>query len=284
MIETVEIWRITKSLVIVAVALYAGLCLIMWALQSRFVYFPKTELVCTPGDYGLSYETVHFIASDEVRLSGWFIQAKNSRGVILFCHGNGGNISHRMEAVRIFNRLRFEVLIFDYRGYGESGGNPNEGGTYLDVEAAWKHLVDERDVLPEDIVVFGKSLGGAVASYIAQTRLPSKLIVESSFTSIKDIGAEIYRYLPVKLLSRFEYNTLDYLRGVECPVLIVHSRDDDMIPFAHGRLLFEAANEPKRFLEIHGSHNEGFLTSSPDYVSGLSSFLSESGRANAQGS
>ncbi len=275
MIETAEIWRVSRNLIVVAIALYAGLSLIMRAFQDRLVYFPKTEFVSTPEEYGLSFETVFFSTSDGVRLSGWFIRAENSKGVILFCHGNGGNISHRIETIRIFNRLQFDVFIFDYRGYGQSRGKPNEKGTYLDIEAAWKYLVDESEILPEDIAVFGRSLGGAVAAYMAQTCLPRALIVESSFTSIKALGAEIYPYLPGKLLSTFEYNTLGYLRQVKSPVLIVHSRDDEMIPFAHSKRLFEASNEPKRFLEIYGSHNEGFLTSSPHYESGLESFLSE---------
>ena len=194
--------------------------------------------------------------------------------MVLFCHGNAGNMSHRLESIRVFHRLGLSTLIFDYRGYGQSEGKPTEQGTYLDAEAAWRYLVQRQEVDPAEVFVFGRSLGGAIAAWLARGHTPKALIMESTFTSVPDIAAHLYPYLPVRLLSRFHYNAVDYVRQVNCPVLIVHSRDDEMIPFSHGRRLFETANEPKEFLEIRGSHNEGFMTSADRYEEGLASFLS----------
>lgn len=175
----------------------------------------------------------------------------------------------------MFHRLRLDIFIFDYRGYGQSEGKPAEQGTYKDAEAAWRYLIEERQMNPNEVVVFGRSLGGAVASWLAQSYTPGALILESTFTSLRDIAATLYPYLPVRLLLRFEYDTAKYLGRVNCPVLIVHSRDDEIMPFSHGQRLFEMAKEPKTFLQITGTHNEGFITSGKRYEQGLNAFISE---------
>lgn len=269
-----RVWHMFWSVIPVFVGSYIGLVTILMVFQSHFIYFPEREITVTPAEIGLSYEAVCFEAADGVKLSGWFVPAERSRGVILFCHGNAGNISHRLESVQVFYRLGLSTFIFDYRGYGQSEGKLTEQGTYLDAEAAWRYLVQKQQVDPTEIIIFGRSLGGAIAAWLARDHPPKALIIESTFTSVRDIGAELYPYLPVRLLSRFDYNAMDYLRQVNCPVLIVHSRDDEIIPFSHGRRLFETANEPKEFLEITGTHNEGFMTSAKRYEDGLDSFIS----------
>ncbi len=270
-----KILRMSWSVVVILVGSFLCLALILTVFQSRLVYFPERAIAATPDLMGLSYEVVEFDASDGVKLSGWFVPAEDRRGVVLFFHGNAGNISHRLESIDVFHRLRLSVFIFDYRGYGQSEGRVTEKGTYLDAEAAWRYLLDERQVDPGEIYIFGRSLGGAVGSWLAQDHTPRALIVESTFTSIPDIAAQLYPFLPVRRLARFRYSAIDYVQQVSCPVLIVHSRDDEMIRFSHGRKLFEAANEPKQFLEIRGSHNEGFITSAKLYVDGLDSFISK---------
>lgn len=263
------------SIVRVLVGAYVGLAVVLMVFQSRFIYFPERGIYATPDEIGLSYEPVRFEASDGVELAGWFIPAEQSRGAVLFCHGNAGNISHRLESVQVFHRLGLDTFIFDYRGYGQSEGRITEKGTYLDAEAAWRYLVEDRQIDPTKIVVFGRSLGGTIAAWLAQDHTPKALIIESTFTSVPDIAAQLYPYLPVRLMSRFSYSAIDYIRGVNCPVLVVHSRDDEMIPVSHGRRLFEAANEPKEFLEIRGTHNEGFIVSAQQYHDALDSFVSE---------
>jgi hypothetical protein len=271
--ETHQIWTTIRSIIVIVVSLYVVLIIVVWFFQSRLIYFPQSAIAMTPDQIKLPYEEISFEASDGVKLSGWFIPAENSRGVILFCHGNAGNISHRLESILIFNRLSLDVFIFDYRGYGQSEGKPSEQGTYLDAEAAWDYLVENRETDPTKIIVFGRSLGGAVASWLAKAQIPGALIVESAFTSIPDVGAEAYPFLPVRLMSSFDYSTVDHIHDVTCPVLIVHSRDDELISFNHGLKVFEAATEPKDLLEISGSHNDGFLASAGKYEIGLDLFI-----------
>ncbi len=262
-------------IVVVIAGVYVAFAGFLFIFQSNYVYYPERILSNDPSSIGLSFETISFEASDGVKLSGWFIPSDNDRGVVLFCHGNAGNISHRLESIQILHQLGLAVFIFDYRGYGQSEGKPSESGTYKDAEAAWQYLVEERKVSPDRIIIFGRSLGGAVAAWLAQSRTPSALILESTFTSIPDVAAKLYPYLPIRLLVRFKYDTAGHLDKVSCPVLVVHSREDEIMPFSHGQQLFERAMEPKTFLEISGSHNEGFITSGKRYQEGLNTFISE---------
>ena len=262
-------------LVLIPLGLYVTLVTLLWAFQSRLIYFPVRRMSASPADIGLSYETVEFEADDGVSLLGWFVPAEIPSGVILFCHGNAGNISHRLDSIQVFHRLGFSTFIFDYRGYGQSEGKPSEQGTYLDAAGAWRYLVEQRKVAATEIVIFGRSLGGAVAVWLAQNNPPKALILESTFTSVQDIATESSPYLPVRLLSRFDYNVMDHLRKVNAPVMIVHSRDDETVTFSHGLQLFEIANEPKEFLELQGNHNQGFMISAGRYEAGLTSFIAK---------
>ncbi len=262
-------------IVVIIAGAYIVFAGFLFIFQSHYVYYPERVLFANPGSIRLDFESVSFETTDKVKLSGWFIPSESTRGVILFFHGNAGNISHRLESIQIFHRLGLDILIFDYRGYGQSEGTPTEHGTYRDAEAAWRYLIEERRVNPNEIIVFGRSLGGAVASWLAQSQTPGALILESTFTSFPDIAATLYPYLPVRLLLRFKYNTAEYLARINCPVLIVHSRGDEIMPFSHGWRLFEMAKEPKKFLEISGTHNEGFITSGRRYEEGLNTFISE---------
>ncbi len=256
-----------------AVLVGAGLLALLYFGQSRMVYFPQRDIAATPASVGLPYEDISFNAGDGVKLHGWFIPSEPARGVLLFCHGNAGNISHRLDSVMIFHRLGLSVLIFDYRGYGRSEGEPTEEGTYRDAEAAWDDLTQKRRIPPQTIVIFGRSLGGSIAAWLAQNRPAGALILESAFSSFGDAAEDIYPWLPARVLARYNYETAAYLTRVRCPVLIIHSREDDLIPLRHGKRLFAAAGQPKAFLEISGSHNDGFLRSGETYVEGLNAFL-----------
>jgi fermentation-respiration switch protein FrsA (DUF1100 family) len=194
---------------------------------------------------------------------------------LLFLHGNAGNISHRLDSIRQFHELGLAVFILDYRGYGESEGSPTETGTYDDATAAWHYLIAQRGIAPRDIVLLGRSLGANIAAELATRTRPGALIMESAFTSVPDMAATIYPWLPVRLLSRYRYDAYKQLAHISCPLLIVHSRDDEIIPFTHGQRLFECAREPKQFLELRGGHNDGFLVTGRDYLEGIGHFLSE---------
>jgi alpha-beta hydrolase superfamily lysophospholipase len=263
------------SVIGIVLLFYVGLTLLLFLFQAHLIYFPTRQLIATPATIGLTYETVRFQAADGVSLSGWFVPADGAKNVVLFFHGNAGNISHRLESIELFHRLGLSVFIIDYRGYGQSEGRPGEQGTYQDAAAAWRHLVEERGVKPEQIVLFGRSLGGGVATWLAQTHTPKALILESTFTSIPDMGARQFPFLPIRLFARIYYNTLERLPQVECPILIVHSPTDEVIPYSHGQQLFQAAPEPKTFLELTGGHNDGFIVSGPRYEAGLRAFIGE---------
>ncbi len=261
------------SIVVIGLALYVGLAALLFIFQNHLLYFPTGAILMTPRARGLAYETVRFEAADGVKLSGWFIPAEQARGVVLFFHGNAGNISHRLDSIALFHRLGLSTFIIDYRGYGQSEGKPSEPGTYLDAEAAWRYLVEERQLSPTEIILFGRSLGGAVAVWLAQTHPPGALILESTFTSVPDMAAQLYPFLPVRLLARLDYNSLERIASINSPILIVHSPADEIIPYRHGQQLFAAAQEPKEFLEIKGSHNEGFFISARQYEAGLQAFI-----------
>ena len=242
--------------------------------QSSNVYHPKKEIIATPLDIGLDFKDIVFKASDGIGLSGWYIPANRSKKVILLLHGNGGNISTRLTFIDFFyRRLGLSTFIIDYRGYGKSEGKATEKGTYLDAEAAWKYLTGFMKIKNKDIIVFGRSLGGPIAAWLAKKISPGALVLDSTFTSIKDMAAHVYPLLPVKKIFRFDYPTLEYLKDVRCPVLVIHSSEEDYIPFSHGRKLFEEANEPKHFLEIKGTHRNNYLESKEDYLEGINSFI-----------
>ncbi len=255
------------------VIMYSLITAYFFFFQSSFIYFPYKDIHTTPIQAGMKYKEVDFISKDNKKLNGWFIPADDPKGVLLFCHGNAGNISHRMESIRIFHEMGLSVFIFDYRGYGKSEGVPSERGTYLDAEAAWTYLRQNEHFDASEIIIFGRSIGGSIAANLAIAKTPKALIIESSFTSIVDLGAEIYPFLPVRLLSRFRYDTQKYVKEVKSPILVIHSSDDEIIPFSHGQAIFETANTPKEFLEIKGSHNDGFWLSKSIYGKAVEKFI-----------
>jgi uncharacterized protein len=253
----------------------------VWFLLRKFeqhqMYAPLSELEATPAEAGMAYEDVFLTAADGVRLHGWWVPAERDRGAVLFCHGNAGNISHRLESIAVFRRLGLNVLIFDYRGYGRSGGSPDEEGTYRDAEAAYRYLREERGINPGRIVIFGRSLGGAMAIELARRVEAAALVCESTFTSAAEMGKLIYPSLPVGLIIRNKYDSLSKVSALTLPVLFIHSPEDELVPFAHGEALFRAAPEPKEFLRIAGGHGDGFLATGPYYQEGLDSFLKKIG-------
>ena len=276
--QLTEPMRSIVTIIGVAAAAWLLLALYVYVVQERLVFLsrlPGRTIEATPAAFGLDYTDVYLETSDGVRLHGWYVSANDAVGTVLFLHGNAGNISHRLDSIAIFNALGFDVLIFDYRGYGQSEGSTSEQGTYRDAEAAWRYLTGERGIDPSGIVVFGRSLGGAIAAHLVATHDAGALIVESSFTSAANMAAKLYPFLPVRLLLRLEYPVIDYVARAKAPVLIVHSRGDEIIPFSMGQELYEAAPRPKALLELDGDHNGAFLLDGERYVQGLRLFLAE---------
>lgn len=270
--------RTIVALIAVAAGCYVLFAVLLYFMQERMVFLaqlPGRELEATPRHAGFNYVDVTTKTSDGLSLHGWYVHADKPRGTVLFLHGNAGNISHRLDSIAIFHDLGLDTFIIDYRGYGQSEGKPSEEGTYIDAEAAWQYLVAERGVDPATMIVFGRSIGGAVAAWLATKHKAAALIMESSFTSAVEMAAHLYPYLPVRLISRLKYPVVDYVTEVECPVLVIHSRDDEIIPFAMGKALYEAAPAPKEFIELAGDHNNGFLLSQEHYREELAKFIAD---------
>lgn len=265
-----------SSLLTILALAYGGVAALLFLMQDKLAYYPQIgrEIQATPREYGLDYEALTLTTADGEQLDAWFVPARG-QAVVLILHGNAGNISHRMDSIAMFHRLGYGVLIFDYRGYGRSSGKPSEQGLYQDAQTAWDHLTRQRGIAPAHIVLFGESLGGAVAAWLAARERPGALVLSSVFTSAPELGADLYPWLPTKWLVRMRYDTRSTLAQVTCPVLIAHSPDDEIIPFHHGQRLFNAAAAPKVFLPLTGGHNDSFIFMHQKWVDVLAGFLSQ---------
>ena len=248
-------------------------------IDRHFIYFPVRELFADPAAIGLAYEEVNFVAGDGVSLHGWFVPGR-SDVTLLWCHGNGGNISHRLENLQlVHNELGLNVFLFDYRGYGRSEGKPSEQGTYLDAEAALSYLDSRKDILPDRIIYFGSSLGGGVAVELAMLRSPYGLILESTFPSIRYMARLAFPVLPLYLFLRTRYDSEAKIGGVNAPLLMLHGDRDDLVPIQAGRRLFDAAKDPKEFHTIVGAgHNDTYLVGGKAYWDAMGSFIDRLGR------
>lgn len=245
----------------------------LYLQQPGMIFFPYSQVTETPRDWGMEYEEVTLRTPEGLRLHGWFIPHPEADKTLLFFHGNAGNIAHRGDSVAIFHRLGLNVFIFDYRGYGNSEGSPDELGVNEDARAAWRYLIKERGLKQEEIILFGRSLGGAVASRLATEIQPAALIIESTFSSARAMADEIFPILSRVVFLRFRFNTEANIKKVHSPLLMLHSPNDEIIPFRQGQKVFKAANEPKNFFEMTGDHNYGFIRSQPAYEQALGAFI-----------
>jgi fermentation-respiration switch protein FrsA (DUF1100 family) len=243
--------------------------------ETSFIYFPSRLLEATPADFGLAFEEVFLATEDGVRIHAWRLPHPSPRFTILFAHGNAGNISHRLDRARLLaSRLSAEVFLFDYRGYGRSEGRPDEQGTYRDARAAHRHLIEAQGVTPDRLVLFGESLGSAVVLDLALERAARALVLESPFTSIPDMARLVLPWLPLSALLQTRYDNLAKVGGLKLPLLVAHGDRDEVVPFAQGRRVFEAAPEPKRFHRIAGAgHNDTYLRGGEAYWEVLDEFL-----------
>jgi len=246
----------------------------MYTQQPGMTFFPHAKLLATPIDWGLGYEDVVLTTFNEVKIHGWFVPAINSTQVILFFHGNGGNISHRGESLKIFHSLGFNVLIIDYQGYGKSQGVMSEKGSYHDAMAAWQYLIKERHFKADDIIIFGRSLGGAIATQLATKVNQKALIIESTFSSVNDMASVVLPFISKLVYLRYDYNTEKIINQIDSPLLLMHSQNDDIVPYELGEKVFVAAKSPKYFFELQGGHNGGFTQDVVAYKQAITWFIS----------
>ena len=262
---------------VIYIFIFVSCLFIAWfflaSLEQRSLYYPAARVEGTPADVGIAYENVFIRTSDGVTLHGWFVPVDPARGTVLFFHGNAGNISHRLHRVDFFRRLGVNLLLVDYRGYGRSTGKPGERGLYRDAEAAYQYLCSKIEIPADDIIFYGKSLGGAVAAELSLRHEPRALVLESTFTSTAAMGREVYPFLPVGLIVRQNFDTLAKVGRIRAPKLILHGRQDEIIPFRHGVTLHDAAVPPKKFIPFAGGHNDERYVVSDEYLHVLAEFL-----------
>ncbi len=271
----------------IVLLLVAGLVAFVMLFEDRFIYFPSKYPegawdVDRRGAASVKVEDVWFQAADGVKLHGWYCTPRRNDDAaeqpqrlmtLLWFHGNAGNITSRYSMMERLVELPVEVFIIDYRGYGRSEGSPSEQGLYADARGAWDYLTGARGILSANIVVFGDSLGGAVAIDLATRVEPAGLVVQSSFTSIRDMAAEVMPFVPGFIL-RTKMDSLSKIASVRAPVLFIHSPTDELVPYRFGRALYDAAPAPKQFYEVKGaSHNETDTVGGRAYFDAIGDFV-----------
>jgi len=264
---------LTTGFLTAIVTALALLNLWMFFQMPSMIFFPVRTLDATPDTWGLAYEDAWFTAADGNRLHGWYIPNENARLTMLFMHGNAGNISHRSDSIRIFHDAGMHVFIFDYRGYGNSEGAVSEDGIYADARAAWSYLLKTRGARPEDIIIFGRSLGATAAARLASEVRPAGVILESTFSSARAMADRVLPGLSRLIYLRYRLDTIGNVKNISAPLLVMHSPDDEIIPYSLGRSVFEAARPPKEFYDLRGDHNGGFLASQPGYGRRIAEFI-----------
>lgn len=241
-------------------------------IETWGIFFPKKEIEVYPSALNLAFEDVYITTEDGVRINGWFIPHTNARHTLLFFHGNAGNIEHRLDKILMLREAGVNIFIIDYRGFGKSEGRLTEEGFYLDANAAYNYLVDIRRIRPEEIILYGESLGAAVVIDLAAKVRVSAIIVEGAFSGGRDMAVKIYPFLPAFLFSN-KFNSLKKIKKVKTPKLFIHSINDEIVPFALANKLYQAASGPKEIIELIGSHNTAFLDAKEKYVSSIRLFI-----------
>ncbi|HUI06480.1 MAG TPA: alpha/beta hydrolase [Verrucomicrobiae bacterium] len=270
-------WRLILFLLVVGGA-YLGLR----TYDQRVVFNPSTTLTKTPQDIDLPFDTAVLTASDGVTIYGWFIPqhpradvapAEPTSPTLLFLHDGDGNISDRLEKIHLFHDIGLAVFIIDYRGYGKSGGAPGERGLSEDALAAYSYLVDQRDVKPAQLYIYGEGLGAAVAIGLATKARAAGLITEGATASVLENVRQDWPLIPWQYLLHNRFDSLSKIGSVRMPVLLIHSDDDDAASFNDSRRLFALAHQPKELVEIHGSHKDAFVNSFDTYYDAISRFV-----------
>lgn len=244
-------------------------------MEKGFIFFPESKVISNPGELGIPFEDLTISTEDGVDLNAWFVPFKKSRKTLLWFHGNAGNIGDRVDYLQLLHRkLKLNILIIDYRGYGRSGGEVSEEGTYRDARAAYDYLLTRTDIDTSRIIFLGRSLGAAIAVDLATHILPLGLILEAPFTSIKEMAGVVLPWLPVGRFLATKYDSLSKIDRIQIPLLIMHGDHDSVVPYRQGEKLFDAANEPKQFFTIEGAdHNDSYIVGGDAYFKRMSRFI-----------
>jgi len=243
-------------------------------LEQKSVFFPNKIVKVNPEILHMPFEDVYFGTKDNLKINGWFIPTEGSKYTILYFHGNAGNLADRLEKIELLKKIGLNIFIIDYRGFGKSQGRPTEKGVYLDADAAYDYLIKDRKIGPDQIVLFGESIGSAVAIELASKVKVRGMILEGAFSKAKDMVNKIYPLLPAFLFSNM-YDSLSKIKNISCPKLFIHSKNDEIVPFKLAQKLFYAAKEPKKLIEVSGEHNDVFWASQDEFISSITEFIKE---------
>ena len=272
-----------KRFVIYSVLIILFIMIFPRFIEKGFIFHPeRNNDSATPDVYGIEYDDVIFRTGDGLNLNGWFVPGKKPSPdadlhTLLWFHGNAGNINRRLDNIKmIYERVPVNVFIIDYRQYGRSEGKVSEQGTYLDARAALAYLHSRKEINREKIIFFGRSLGSAVAVELALNEKCRALILETPFTSILEMGKKLYPFLPVSLLLKTKYDSLAKIRNIKVPILVMHGDKDALVPFEHGKRLYDMANEPKEFYTIPGAgHNDTHIVGGDEYFDVIRNFVNK---------
>jgi pimeloyl-ACP methyl ester carboxylesterase len=274
---------LTTSLAILFVVGFGYLAVALWFAirQDQLFFQPKRGLAATPDAADLDFEDLALTTPDGISLHAWWlprpaVPAPDLPGTaltVLYLHGANTNLGDRVDALRYWHDLGFEILALDYRGYGRSSGRPSETGLYTDVETAWHWLTDRRDVPADHVLVVAESMGASLATHLASQVQPAGLVLEAGFTRAADVAVRRYRWLPVRQLIRIQLASEDRIGRIRCPKLLIHSIDDRTVPFTLARRLERRAAPPRDLLKIRGTHARACLEGGPRFHAGLRRWL-----------
>jgi len=259
------------------------LCLLAGCgLENRLIFHPTSDIARTPRDVGLEYQDLYFTTADNVRLNGWFIPHPLASATMIWFHGNAGNIGDRVDNIKILHeKIRISIFIFDYRGYGRSPGSSSEATTYLDGEAAMNFVRSQLQVESKNLLIFGRSLGAAVAAEMASRHDSRAVILESPFASIGEMAGLMLPVVPIGPLLSAKFDVIAKVGKITAPLLVLHGDQDEIIPFEQGQRVFAAARQPKQFYPIKGAnHNDTFIAGGNGYYERLKSFIETSHQSN----
>jgi fermentation-respiration switch protein FrsA (DUF1100 family) len=271
--------RLGMIFVIAFAAVLVLAAVLVRVFENRLIYFPPplAQGLESPAEYGLQLEEVWLIAEDGVKLNAWFLSAASSSKALLVFHGNAENLGLGLPRLKALSKLGANILAIDYRGYGKSQGSPNEAGIYRDAEAAYRYLVEARRIATRNIFIYGQSLGSAVAIDLASRRECGGLIVESGFTSGREMARRMFRIPFFEYLPKSRFDSLAKISRVRCPVLVIHGTEDDVLPASMGERLYAAAPQPKSLLLVEGArHNNVFWLGGERYLQRLVRFVNGS--------
>lgn len=267
--KSIGVFRRLGILLLIAAA---GFYAVFYLVQTPLVFQAERELKSTPADRHWEYEEIALPVQGETT-HGWFIPVPNPRGVVLYCHGNGGNVSTHLYGMASLRALGLSVLTFDYGGYGRSSGRPSETRVHADTMAMWKYLTETRRVAPQQIIIWGTSFGGGAACELASKVQPGGVVLESTYLSMAKAAFRDYPWFPASLFLRHRFDNESKVSAIKAPLLVIHSRDDSLYPFDEAQRLFELATAPKQFLELRGDHHSAALMSKKRYEKGVSEFV-----------